>query len=41
MAEPGESTNGYYRAGATARGSASSEVCVLVGTQEGRDEQKG
>lgn len=39
MAESGESTNGY-RAGATARGSASSELCV-VDTLEGRDEPMG
>lgn len=40
MAESGESTNGY-RAGATAKGSASSELCVVADTLEGRDEPKG
>lgn len=40
MAESGESTNDY-RTGATARGSASSELCVVGDTLEGRNELKG
>lgn len=40
MAESGEPTNGY-RAAAPARGSASSELCAVVDTLEGRDEPKG
>lgn len=40
MAESGESTNGY-RTGATARGSASFELCVVVDTLEGWEEPKG